>query len=844
MPATELVTARSAGMDRALEVLWSAYLPADAEACLVAVGGYGRRELFPHSDVDLLVLLGEDVEEHIGDALRELVTAFWDLGVKIGHSVRTVAECIEHGRDDVTIATNLFEARPIVGATMLFGRLEIALAGPDFWPAETFFRAKRAEQRARYRKYDESGAKIEPNVKESPGGLRDVQTISWVTRRHFGTGEFFELVEHGFLTDDEYAELTEGRALLFRIRMALHLLAGRTEDRLLLDYQRDIAHQFGYAGGDANQAVEQFMQTYFRGVLGLQRLNDMLLQLFEEAILQRGAHHSPCPLNPRFQTRMGFLETTGPEIFAREPAALMELFLILARLPELRGVRAKTIRQIRRNLDRVDDELREDMRVTGMFRAILRQPGGPYPVLQKMNRYGFLAAYIPEFGQIVGRMQFDLFHVYTVDEHTLLVIRNLERFAGRATAGELPLPARLMRELRAPETLYITALFHDIAKGRGGDHEVLGALDAEAFCRRHACDSETIDTVTWLVRNHLLMSFTAQRRDISDPKVVEEFAGAVATPRRLALLYLLTVADIRATNPSLWNSWRDALLRELFENTREALEGESRAALPDAEAMVETTKNEALALLEARPEDVDPDDVQRFWEDFSDEYFLQRSPEEAAWHTALTLDARQRRLPIIGIRQNRERHCTEVAIYTSDHPFLFARVTTLLTQRNLNVVSAGITTAASGHTLDTFHVLGPDGRPLEDRWMIDDLRRSLVRSLREAGPPDATPPRALSRRKRQFDVATRIELFQDRHRDRTIVQIETADYPGLLARMALAFAESGVQVQSAKIATLGERAEDIFFVTDGDGHALIDEALRDRLVARLHQRIDDDDSDD
>ncbi|NBC13780.1 MAG: [protein-PII] uridylyltransferase, partial [Gammaproteobacteria bacterium] len=558
-PVAELVGRWSREIDRLVAAAWQRFLPESEAAAVVAVGGYGRSELHPSSDIDLLILVGDDAAERLAEVIGSLVIFLWDIGLEIGHSVRTVDDCRFEAADDITVVTNLLEARLIDGDAELFERMRHAVGPDSIWPSEAFFAAKRAEQRKRRHKYGDTAYNLEPNIKENPGGLRDIQMIAWVAKRHFGAESLHQLVDEGFLTESEYLALREGQALLWRIRFALHRLTGRREDRLLFDYQRTLADELGFTDLGDNLAVEQFMQQYYRAVMELNRLNEMLMQLFQEAILLHDQIGPPEPINKRFQVRSGYLEVTHPQVFARSPFALLEIFLVLQQHPELQGVRASTIRLIREHRHRIDDDFREDVRARSLFMEILRQPQGVTAALRRMNSYGVLAAYVPAFANIVGRMQYDLFHVYTVDEHTLRLLRNLRRFTIPEHNGEFPLCSAIAQRIPKLELLYLAGLFHDIAKGRGGDHSVLGAREAWDFCQLHYLSEYDSRLVAWLVEHHLLMSMTAQRKDISDPLVVQTFAEQVTDANRLDYLYLLTIADSRATNPKRWNSWKNAL---------------------------------------------------------------------------------------------------------------------------------------------------------------------------------------------------------------------------------------------------------------------------------------------
>ena len=567
----DLVRLRAVLVDELLTRLWKEHAGSLCDhAALVAVGGYGRGELHPYSDVDIMVLTDNELPDTAEAEMSAFVTALWDVGLEIGHSVRTVQQCGDQASEDITVATTLIEARLIVGPEPLYRRMQERIDADDIWPADKFFAAKIEEQKARHHRYDDTAYKLEPNVKGSPGGLRDIQMIGWVANRHFRVRTLDELVTHKFLSPGQRRILHDGQAFLWRVRFGLHILTGRREDRLLFDHQSRLATMLGYEDATYTLAVEQMMQRYYRTVMDLSRLNEMLLQLFEEAILMDPAAAAQ-PLNERFQVKNGYLQTTSDDVFSSEPSALLELFLLLQRQEGIRGVSAYTIGLIRRNLHLIDEQFRQDPRNHRLFLRILRAPAGVTHGLRRMNLYGVLGLYIPAFGRIVGRMQYDLFHAYTVDEHTLFVVSNLRRFALSRFDHEYPHCSPLMQSFEKPEIVYLAGLFHDIAKGRGGDHSELGAVDAEAFCLEHGLSQYDARTVAWLVRNHLVLSMTAQKKDLSEPDVINEFAALVRDKTHLEYLYVLTVADVRGTNPKLWNSWKATLFRDLYELTAQAL---------------------------------------------------------------------------------------------------------------------------------------------------------------------------------------------------------------------------------------------------------------------------------
>ena len=834
-PIAELVLERSQLIDAVLREAWINFLGDTEEAALIAVGGYGRQELQPASDVDIMVLIEPGADSHLADPLEGLVTFLWDIGLEVGHSVRTVDDCVREATGDVTVMTNLLEARWLCGNATLYPRMREATAPDRLWNSERFFAAKTLEQRARWHKYGGTAYNLEPNIKENPGGLRDIQMIGWVAKRHFAAETLHDLVGHGFLTESEYQALIDGQTLLWRIRFALHQLNGRREDRLLFDYQRTLARQFGFSDGDNNLAVEQFMQQYYRAVQELNRLNEMLLQLFREAILLHDDLGPPVPINKRFQSRSGYLEVTSPSVFRLYPFALLEVFHLLQIRPELQGVRASTIRLIRENRHRIDDDFRADLRARSLFMEILRESAGVTHAIRRMNRYGVLAAYIPAFANIVGRMQYDLLHVYTVDEHTMMLLRNLRRFTTPKYDDEFPLCSAVGRRIPKLELLYLAGLFHDIAKGRGGDHSTLGARDAREFCRLHGLGEFDTRLVAWMVEQHLVMSMTAQRKDINDPEVIQAFAELIGDPTRLDYLHLLTVADARATNPERWNSWMDALLRELYHGTRRAL----LRGLDNPQAQDELiTQKQAEAMRLVARYGGDPSACNRLWIKFSLDFFLHNSPDEIAWQTRQILAADPSQLPLVVIRPVTVRGVTEIFIYTRDRANLFARTTALLDQMGLSVMDARVMTTDDRMAINSYQVLDQDCMPVDDPLRMEEIRSTLASDIVEQTGASIKVARSIPRRHRHFPIETRISFAADEPNRRTIMRLNTLDRPGLLAEVGAVFQSCGIRLQNAKIATVGAEVDDVFFITSGDDAPITCETALACLRREIHDRLE------
>jgi [protein-PII] uridylyltransferase len=834
-PVEGLVRARARCTDLLLRTLWSQRLDADlaASLALVAVGGYGRGELHPYSDVDILVLVPAPLAEVDRARVERLVSFLWDIGLEVGHSVRTVAECAEESAADVGVMTTLMESRRLAGSAELVAAMRAALAPERIWPVREFFEAKVREQQERRLKANDTAYNLEPNVKTGPGGLRDIQTIAWVAKRHFGAESLDELVTHGFLTPSELRRLKQAQAFLWKVRFGLHVLTGRHEDRLLFDYQIKLAHSFGYEDASYTLAVEQLMQRYYRTIIDVTLLNELLLQLFREAIL--GDDSPPQPLNPRFQLRNNYLDAISEDLFARTPSALLELFVLLQQNPQIRGVRAGTIRAVVRNLWLIDEEFRQNPRNHRLFLEILRAPRGVTHELRRMNDYGVLGRYIPAFGRVIGRMQYDLFHAYTVDAHTLFVVSNLRRLAMSEFDHELPLVSPIMQQLPKPEIVYLGALFHDIAKGRGGDHSDLGAVDAEAFCLEQGISRYDARLVAWLVKNHLLFSMTAQKQDIGDPQVVSQFAREVGDEMHLDYLYVLTCADVRGTNPKLWNSWKASLFQEFYERVKRALRRGLETPV-DQDELVHEIQESAGTLL--RGAGLSAAAIERTWARLPTAYFLRHAPEEIARHTrVLAMGAAHADEALVSVEAQSERGATAVMIYAPHRRHGFARATAVLDQLGLNILDARITPVGNGFSLDSYHVLEEDGSPITDTERRTEIEQALWASLQRPEEATLAVSRRATRQMRVFRTPTQIAISVDERNCRSVLELTAADRPGLLCDVGKVLWEERIDLHAARISTLGERAEDVFYLTDRAQQPL-DVAAAERLRTRLAEALD------
>jgi [protein-PII] uridylyltransferase len=807
---------------------------------LEAVGGYGRCELHPHSDIDLLILLEEGLIDRCQDNLERFLTLLWDIGLEIGHSVRTVRQCVDIARDDITVATNLMESRTLVGDPNLRAHLLKFTAPDNMWPADEFFKAKFEEQNQRHEKYKNSEYNLEPNLKNAPGGLRDIQMISWVAKRFFAVRTLKELEGKGFFTEEEFSLLQNGEEFLWRVRYGLHMVANRPEERLLFDHQRELAKLFGYKDTDERLGVEQFMHKYYRLVMSLRELNDVLLQFLYEAILQRGVKKTVTPINERFQRRDDYIEVAHIYVFEESPSALLEIFVLMAQNPDIKGVRASTIRLMRESRHLLDDAFREDPANNQLFLQLFTYPAQLVDELKRMTRYGILGLYLPEFGRVTGQMQHDLFHIYTVDAHTLLLIQNLCNFLQPQAKEDFPVAWHVMRRLPKVEIILLAGLYHDIAKGRGGDHSTLGAVDAEAFALRHNLSPRETRLMSWLVEKHLLMSSVSQKQDISDPDVIHSFALIVGDQIHLDHLYALTVADINATNPDLWNTWRASLMRTLYLETKRALRRGLENNI-DKQDWIEETQQAAISRLNRHH--VSTEQCLQVWEDVDDEYFLRESHQDIAWHTEAILNHDDRDGPLILIQETSSRElegATQIFVRSKGRNNVFADVATVLDAMNLSVQDARIYNSKSGYTLDTFFVLNQDGEPLgTDAKVLQRIYDGLYEELTVSDNNRNLSTRRTPRRLKHFSRPTRTSIRNDMLSGYTLLEVISPDRPGLLACIARVFIDFELHLQNAKIATLGERVEDMFYITDNNGQPLSDPTLCQRLQDEICRQLDD-----
>ncbi|CAH8183913.1 bifunctional uridylyltransferase/uridylyl-removing protein GlnD [Vibrio aestuarianus] len=827
-PVNDLVLGRSEYMDQLLYRLWEYFqFNQLVDISLVAVGGYGRGELHPLSDIDILVVSTTTLPAELGLKISEFITLLWDLRLEVGHAVRTVKECADIGREDLTVATNLQEARLLCGSNDTFHHLKMQIHSESFWPSETFYRAKIQEQRDRHARYHDTTYNLEPDIKSTPGGLRDIHTLSWVARRHFGATSLLEMSRFGFLTDAEYRELVECQDFLWRVRFALHIELKRYDNRLTFAHQAQVAEHLGFTG-EGNRGVEMMMKEFYRTLRRVAELNKMLLRLFAQAILNNGEEIPAVILDDNFQRRGNLIEARKPALFQARPETILDMFIHIANDSTIESVAPATMRQLRTARRRLNKFLHTIPEARETFMALVRHPNALHRAFSLMHKLGVLAAYLPQWSQIVGQMQFDLFHVYTVDEHSIRLLKHINTFNHAQNHDRHPICCEVYPRLQKKELLILAAIFHDIGKGRGGDHSEIGATEAYNFCIEHGLSKPEAKLVAWLVQNHLLMSVTAQRRDIYDPDVITEFAKKVRDEEYLEHLVCLTVADICATNPELWNSWKRTLLAELFHSTQRALR---RGLENPVDVRDRIRHNQQLASALLRKEGFNAREIEVLWQRFKADYFLRHTHKQIAWHCTHLLRHEDSSQPLILLSKKATRGGTEVFVYTKDQPAVFATVVAELDRRNLSVHDAQIMSSKDGYVLDTFMVLDHNGEAIDEDhhdFVIENLLNGL-----KAGWQDKLKLRRTPRNLQHFKVKTRVDFLPTKSNKRTLMEFVALDTPGLLATVGRTFTNLDIHLHGAKITTIGERAEDLFILTSSQGGKLSEEeelSLRETLI--------------
>ncbi|WP_295949344.1 [protein-PII] uridylyltransferase [uncultured Xanthomonas sp.] len=821
-----LLALRARALDQLIRHAWSRCVPREAGLALFAVGGYGRGELFPRSDIDLLVF--GDLDPACEPALARLFPLLWDAGVPVSHAVRSAAQCTAACADQ-SVLTALIEARPLQADAAAKAALAAAIAPQRVWPPREFFMAKREELQARHQRFGDTADNLEPDIKDGPGGLRDLHTLGWMALRAFGVRDLEPLIGLGHVGGDEAAALRRERRELARLRYGLHLVANRPEERLRFDYQKTLAQRLGFSDDVESLGVEKMMQRFYRSAAIVRRLSDRLLQRFEE---QFDGEAQPQPLDGGFSLRRGYLAADDERWPQADPVQVFALFATWAAHGEIRGLHSLTARALAEALPHLPAYASASPTARERFLALLRGPRA-VQTLTRMARLGVLGQWIPAFAQVSGRMQFDLFHVYTVDQHTLMVLKNMAVFANARADERFSIAHEVWPRLRKPELLLLAGLFHDIAKGRGGDHSELGAVDARAFCAAHALSAADTELVAWLVEQHLRMSVTAQKQDIADPEVIHRFASLVGDRERLDYLYLLTCADIAGTSPKLWNAWKDRLLADLYFAARRALREGLEHPLPVAERLQEAREaTRALMHIQGHDDAI----IDRQFAGMPDESFLRFRPEQLAWQATSLMEV-ELGGTLVKVRPvTPDDAALEVFVYSPDRDGLFAAIVMTLDRLGYGIHRARVLDAPHGAIFDTFEVMPADAFASGDIAQLQaGLREALAGDLARLRPARRVVPRQL----RHFRFAPRIEFRESLDGRLTRLSLVAPDRPGLLSDVAQVLRRQHLRVHDARIATFGERAEDLFHITDEHNLPLPD-AARQALQAALQACLDPD----
>ncbi|NBI13906.1 bifunctional uridylyltransferase/uridylyl-removing protein GlnD [[Haemophilus] felis] len=825
----ELMANRTMFYDCLLTDMWRYFgLDSYENLTLIAVGGYGRKEMFPLSDLDVLILREQALNEKCSVKISEFVQCLWDCGFEVGQAVRTLQECEDVGRTDITIATNLLEARYLYGSNTQFEQLTALVKQPDFWAREAFFQAKTEERVARYQRYHNTSYNLEPDIKYSPGGLRDLHLLYWIALRHNGAKTLEDILNSGFIYPQEYELLQDGQQFLFKVRFALHLIIKPYDNRLLFERQIRVAELLGF-NGQGNEGVEQMMKRFFQALQSISLLSDLIVKHYREHFLQINQNVQVEILDSYFELRNQAICLRSPNVLQEFPEQILDLFLHLIQLPQSE-IHSSTLRQLHLALDQLEGYLCEIPVAREKFLRLFNKPNAIARAFVLMHKYGVLTAYLPQWKNIEGLMQFDLFHCYTVDEHILRTMGKLEFFLQPESANIHPLCSQIFPRIGDRALLYIAALFHDIAKGRGGEHAILGAQDVRTFALQHGFDRREVETLAWLVEQHLLMSVTAQRRDIHDPEVVLRFAEKVKNKVRLDYLTCLTVADICATNETLWNSWKGSLINTLYEFTNKQFV-RGMDVLLDHQDQIDAHREQASALLLKQDLNLSSSQIENIWHRFPAEYFLRNRPKQIAWHTSLL--AQNEGQTLVKISNRFSEGGTEVFIYCSDQSNLFRKVVTTIGAKKFSIHEAQIITSNEGYVFDTFIITELDGSLVRF-----ERRRSLEQALIQVLNKNNVPALNIqnNHKLQHFSVKTEIQFFNEHRIEQTEMELSTLDQAGLLAKVSEVFSELRLNILNAKITTNGEKAEDFFILVNEQDQALNAEQ-RMQLTQRLREML-------
>ncbi len=834
MAIRHIYHARAQLIDKLLIHLWQISGRSQERATLVAVGGYGRAELAPQSDIDLLILIHQKMTDDELSAIQAWITFLWDIGLTLGESIRTLEECIQLSEQDLSVMTNLMESRMLIGHKKHYVALSSYISEKTTWSSHKFYTAKVNEQHQRYLKYNSSSYDLEPNLKTSPGGLRDIQLMGWIAKHHFKHNTLQELAHQGVFSLKEYKTLLSCQYYLWRIRFVLHNITHRCDDRLLFEHQKIVAEKLGYQNTSESLAVEKLMKKYFRSVITIRNLTELLLQVFEELFLEKQQNIKNIPNEKDFHLVNDRISIIDNKKFIDNPSLLLKIFIISAQTKGHKKISAQTLRAIRDNRHLIDANFRNDPLNKQLFLTFFSIKHHNSHSFFLMKRHGILAEFLPAFKNISGQMQFDMFHSYTVDEHTLFLIKNLTHFCHQEAQNSLPICYKIMQDLEKVYLIYFAGLFHDIAKGRGGDHSTLGAKDALEFCTNLGLSDDDAQLIAWLVEHHLIMSATSQRKDISNPNVIQEFISEVNSQEKLDLMYILTVADIQATSPKLWNAWKDALLKELYMTASNHL-CDTKNISTHQELSIDTIKSKTEQLL--KQQKISMSATHAHWDLLDDNYFRYTPIDRIVWQTSCVIKHAHPSNPLVEIRQHRNESGTEIFIFSQDQADLFATITATLNQKQLNIQMAELFTNNNNYCLDTFIVLEEDGRPIRSTKRTQSIKKRLQKNLKNIKGFTRQVHHHAATRLKEFSVETKISFINNELLRYTQLDLTVRDQPGLLARIGEAFKHCQIKIHSARIITLGEKVEDTFLISTWDDRPVLDLELQEKVKQSIIQHL-------
>lgn len=826
-----LILARALSVDDLLKALWLKF-KLDKNAVLIAVGGYGRKELHPQSDIDLLILYKTSLNKEHYENIERLISLLWDCGLKVSQAVREIEQCVLLAKKDVTVTTNIMESRFLCGDKHLFNRLKQRTTPDKIWAAKNFFKAKTDEQKKRYRKFDGTSFDLEPNLKSGPGGLRDIQLIGWVAQRTFYPKTLRQLIRQSIITKKEYYILTKCQLYIWQIRYALHIVSQKPEDRLLFDYQKQVALLMGYKDCSKSLAVEKMMKRYYRCALIIRNIAELLLPLIEEKLFTDKQTNTIIPINKHFQIINNRINAIDKQLFIKDPSQLLRIFQYVARDTALKGITTSTLRAIRAARYKITSTFRKNEYNKQLFVDFWHILHRSSHAISLMKRSGVLADYLVPFRQITGQMQYDMFHSYTVDEHTLFLLKNLCDFANPKLNDAFPLCSEIMQRQTHPEIIFIAGLFHDIAKGRGGDHSELGALEARTFCQNHHIKTKHSQQIEWLVSNHLSMSITAQKRDISDPNVIKKFAELVKTQKNLELLYILTVADIRATNHNLWNSWKDSLLKNLYLGTTAYF---SKASTPSANL---SEKKRNIAKQQLIKKGIEQNKIDNLLKNLSKQYFDKRTVGTIVWQMENILTCVSLSPIVVRIQSAQQKSGSEIFIYCKDKKNLFAVLTATLNQNGLSIQVANIYTDKAGYCYDSFYVLDENESALKSSAIKNKIQNKLRYSLLNPDKVKLNVQKIMPRKIKYFSIPTTINFYKDEFTHLTRMELTTRDRPGVLASIGKAFIQANVKLHDARVTTFGEKVEDTFIISQLNGSPITDEKAQMNIRKAIKHQLE------